>query len=93
MTGKAGRVAGKQALITGAAGGLGEAMAWMLAREGAKVAVTDVNLAGAHVGRNGWPGRRRHDGFLCCQRAPGVRPAQVPWRTRRTRRPAPSWEK
>ncbi len=49
MTGRAGRVAGKQALITGAAGGLGEAMAWMLAREGAKVAVTDVNLAGART--------------------------------------------
>lgn len=46
MAGAAGRVAGKQALITGAAGGLGEAMAWMLAREGAKVAVTDVNVAG-----------------------------------------------
>lgn len=41
-----GRVAGKRALITGAAGGLGEAMAWMLARQGAKVALTDVNLAG-----------------------------------------------
>ncbi len=38
-----GRVAGKTALITGAAGGLGEAMAWMLAREGAKVAVTDID--------------------------------------------------
>lgn len=49
MTGKAGRVAGKQALITGAAGGLGEAMAWMLAREGAKVAVTDVNLPGVRA--------------------------------------------
>lgn len=49
MTVKAGRVAGKQALITGAAGGLGEAMAWMLAREGAKVAVTDVNLDGARA--------------------------------------------
>jgi NAD(P)-dependent dehydrogenase (short-subunit alcohol dehydrogenase family) len=45
----AGRVTGKQALITGAAGGLGEAMAWMLAREGAKVAVTDVNLAGVQA--------------------------------------------
>jgi len=45
----AGRVAGKKALITGAAGGLGEAMAWMLAREGAKVAVTDVNLAGVQA--------------------------------------------
>ena len=39
----AGRVAGKQALITGAAGGLGEAMAWMLAREGARVTVTDID--------------------------------------------------
>ena len=38
-----GRVAGKTALITGAAGGLGEAMAWMMAREGAKVAVTDID--------------------------------------------------
>ncbi|MDP3802695.1 SDR family oxidoreductase [Brevundimonas sp.] len=45
----AGRVAGKKALITGAAGGLGEAMAWMLAREGAKVAVTDVNLEGVQA--------------------------------------------
>ena len=45
----AGRVAGKQALITGAAGGLGEAMAWMLAREGARVAVTDVNLKGVQA--------------------------------------------
>jgi NAD(P)-dependent dehydrogenase (short-subunit alcohol dehydrogenase family) len=44
-----GRVAGKAALITGAAGGLGRAMAWMLAREGAKVAVTDVDIAGAEA--------------------------------------------
>ncbi len=44
-----GRVAGKTALITGAAGGLGQAMAWMLAREGARVAVTDMNLDGAHA--------------------------------------------
>ncbi|MBU1345701.1 MAG: glucose 1-dehydrogenase [Alphaproteobacteria bacterium] len=44
-----GRVAGKAALITGAAGGLGEAMAWMLAREGARVALTDVNLAGVET--------------------------------------------
>ncbi len=43
------RVAGKAALITGAAGGLGRAMAWMLAREGAKVAVTDVDIAGAEA--------------------------------------------
>ena len=44
-----GRVAGKAALITGAAGGLGQAMAWMLAREGARVAVTDTNLDGAQA--------------------------------------------
>ncbi|WP_332655918.1 SDR family oxidoreductase [Brevundimonas sp.] len=44
-----GRVSGKAALITGAAGGLGQAMAWMLAREGARVAVTDMNLEGARA--------------------------------------------
>ena len=44
-----GRVEGKTALITGAAGGLGEAMAWMLARQGAKVAVTDVNEKGVRA--------------------------------------------
>ncbi|NBW11224.1 MAG: glucose 1-dehydrogenase [Caulobacteraceae bacterium] len=38
-----GRVEGKKALITGAAGGLGEAFAWMLAREGAKVALSDID--------------------------------------------------
>jgi NAD(P)-dependent dehydrogenase (short-subunit alcohol dehydrogenase family) len=42
-----GRVEGKIALITGGAQGLGEASARMLAREGARVAITDVNLAGA----------------------------------------------
>jgi NAD(P)-dependent dehydrogenase (short-subunit alcohol dehydrogenase family) len=45
----AGRVANKTVLITGAAGGLGTAMAHMLAREGAKVAVTDVNLEGVQA--------------------------------------------
>ena len=43
----AGRVEGKTALVTGGAQGLGEAAARMLAREGAKVAITDVNIAGA----------------------------------------------
>lgn len=38
-----GRVSGKKALITGAAGGLGEAMAFMLTREGATVAVSDID--------------------------------------------------
>lgn len=40
----AGRVAGKKAFITGAAQGLGEAMARMLAREGAKVSLADINV-------------------------------------------------
>ena len=44
---RAGRVEGKSVLITGAAGGLGEAMAWMLAREGAKVALSDVDAGRA----------------------------------------------
>ncbi|WP_156680552.1 SDR family oxidoreductase [Sphingomonas profundi] len=46
MTGS-GRVAGKKALVTGAAQGLGAAMARMLAAHGAKVALADINRAGA----------------------------------------------
>jgi len=42
-----GRVDGKIALITGGAQGLGEAAARMLAGEGARVAITDVNFKGA----------------------------------------------
>lgn len=42
-----GRVHGKVALITGAASGIGEAAAAALAREGARVALTDLDLAGA----------------------------------------------
>jgi NAD(P)-dependent dehydrogenase (short-subunit alcohol dehydrogenase family) len=42
-----GRVEGKIALITGGAQGLGEATSRMLAREGARVAITDVNIMGA----------------------------------------------
>ena len=43
----AGRVAGKKAFITGAAQGLGAAAAHKLAAEGARVALADINLAGA----------------------------------------------
>lgn len=44
-----GRVSGKMALVTGGAQGLGEATAKMLAREGAKVTVTDINGPGAEA--------------------------------------------
>jgi len=44
-----GRVAGKTALITGAAQGLGAAISAMLAREGARVLLTDINEAGARA--------------------------------------------
>jgi NAD(P)-dependent dehydrogenase (short-subunit alcohol dehydrogenase family) len=42
-----GRVQGKMAFVTGGAQGLGEAIGKMLAKEGAKVTLTDVNGAGA----------------------------------------------
>ena len=42
-----GRVAGKKALVTGAANGIGAAIAMMLAREGAKVTLADIDLDGA----------------------------------------------
>ena len=38
-----GRVEGKMAFITGAAQGLGEAIAFMLAKEGSKVVLADIN--------------------------------------------------
>ena len=41
------RVAGKMAFVTGGASGLGRASSLMLAKEGAKVAVSDVNADGA----------------------------------------------
>ena len=49
MAQHAGRVEGKKALITGAAQGLGAASAHLLARHGAKVALADINHAGAEA--------------------------------------------
>ena len=45
----AGRVEGKIALVTGGAQGLGEAIGRMLAREGARVALSDLNLEKAEA--------------------------------------------
>lgn len=44
-----GRVAGKMAFVTGGASGLGAATSRLLAREGAKVVVADINLEGARA--------------------------------------------
>jgi 3-oxoacyl-[acyl-carrier protein] reductase len=42
-----GRLSGQVAIVTGAAGGLGETIAKTLAREGASVGVTDINIRDA----------------------------------------------
>src|SRR5438094_869472 len=56
------RVEGKVVLITGAGSGLGKADALLLAREGARVVVTDVNEeAGRQVAREGGGVFVRHD--------------------------------
>ena len=44
-----GRLAGKVAIITGAAQGMGEAHARLFAREGARVVLTDLNAAGGQA--------------------------------------------
>src|SRR3984893_13518642 len=42
----AGRLAGKAAVLTAAAAGIGRATAWAFAREGARVIATDIDVAG-----------------------------------------------
>ena len=88
-----GRVAGKAAIVTGAASGIGRATARVLAREGASVCVADVDEAGGRqvageiqaaggqaifVRRHG-TGRRGRDGCALC--ADGARQAPGHGRT------------
>ena len=47
----AGRFDGKTAIVTGAAQGIGKAIAARLASEGARVVVADINEAGARKRR------------------------------------------
>ena len=53
------RMAGKVAIVTGAAQGIGEATATIMAREGAKVVVADYNVEGAKAVAEAIRARRR----------------------------------
>jgi len=66
MTGPLVGLAGRHAVVTGAASGLGRAVAHTLAGVGARVSVLDVNAAGAaqtvtQIRDAGGPQLRRHD--------------------------------
>jgi len=43
------RVKGKVAIVTGAGGGMGNAFSALLAKEGAKVVVTDIDAEGVKI--------------------------------------------
>ncbi len=66
--------ADKVALVTGAASGIGRGIALALAREGARVAVVDVNEAGA---RDTVAAIEKEGGQACPQRADVTRKAEI----------------
>ena len=70
---KMGRVDGKVALVTGAAMGLGQATAETLAREGAKVLVTDIN---EEAGRAVDDGINKNGGVAAFQRHDVAKPEE-----------------
>ena len=57
MAESTGRLAGKSAVVTGAAAGIGKATASEFARQGARLVVTDINAAGLNALRDGLAAR------------------------------------
>ena len=52
-----GKLEGKSAIVTGAAQGIGKAIAKRLAEDGAQVTIGDINAEGALAAANDWAGR------------------------------------
>ena len=72
-----GRVEGKMSFVTGAAQGLGEAIAYMLAKEGSKVVLADINeeklneIKANHHGRASSRATRTRATIVCRPSTPG----------------------
>lgn len=63
------KLKGKSAIVTGAASGIGKEIALTFAREGAKVAIADLNkeaadATAAEISETKWRGHRRRNGRL-----------------------------
>ena len=85
-----GKLDGKVALITGAGGGIGSAMARLFAREGAEVVLADVAADAAEAVARGIGGRaravglrRRRRGRRCEAAVAASRPRSTCWSTTR----------
>ena len=58
MVAEAGTMAGKVVIVTGAGGGIGREIAFLMAREGAKVVVNDIGASLSGEGRNEGPAQQ-----------------------------------